>query len=269
MACECQGWGTHGGAKRGALAAGTLPLDHPAPPKPRHGCRWCTGIGGGTFIPTCPGQPEQDRCHHYHLHPHPNATSDPPLGYPLVLSILLALPALHPEGGQSPHPQPLHEGVVWPWGAGMSQLGSCSPPAPDPLVPCAWWHMGWGLCPGADARSPARSLGKMLMTLITGLVCAINVYFVVDFLPTLQGLGYHIPLGLLLVVYVAFVAYLVGLALREGVAAWGTVFPVGAHRPALFAPHRSGRAASHTEPGSWPGATTAGSASASPSTRRH
>ncbi|XP_013222907.2 natural resistance-associated macrophage protein 1 isoform X4 [Columba livia] len=52
-------------------------------------------------------------------------------------------------------------------------------------------------------------LGKVLMTLITGLVCAINVYFVVDFLPTLQGLGYYIPLGLLLAVYVAFIAYLI------------------------------------------------------------
>ncbi|XP_052531925.1 natural resistance-associated macrophage protein 1 isoform X1 [Tympanuchus pallidicinctus] len=51
-------------------------------------------------------------------------------------------------------------------------------------------------------------LGKVLMSLITGLVCAINVYFVVDFLPTLRGLGYLVPLGLLLVAYVAFVAYL-------------------------------------------------------------
>uniref|UniRef100_A0A8C0FEX0 Natural resistance-associated macrophage protein 1 n=1 Tax=Bubo bubo TaxID=30461 RepID=A0A8C0FEX0_BUBBB len=52
-------------------------------------------------------------------------------------------------------------------------------------------------------------LGKVLMTLITGLVCAINIYFVVDFLPTLQSLGYYIPLGLLLAAYVAFVAYLI------------------------------------------------------------
>ncbi|XP_017582781.1 natural resistance-associated macrophage protein 1 isoform X3 [Corvus cornix cornix] len=51
--------------------------------------------------------------------------------------------------------------------------------------------------------------GKVLMTLITGLVCAINVYFVVDFLPTLHGLEYHIPLGLLLAAYVAFIAYLI------------------------------------------------------------
>ncbi|KFV74751.1 Natural resistance-associated macrophage protein 1, partial [Struthio camelus australis] len=51
-------------------------------------------------------------------------------------------------------------------------------------------------------------LGKVLMTLITGLVCAINIYFVVDFLPTLQSLGYYIPLGLVLAAYVAFIAYL-------------------------------------------------------------
>uniref|UniRef100_A0A8C4KSZ2 Natural resistance-associated macrophage protein 1 n=1 Tax=Dromaius novaehollandiae TaxID=8790 RepID=A0A8C4KSZ2_DRONO len=52
-------------------------------------------------------------------------------------------------------------------------------------------------------------LGKVLMTLITGLVCAINIYFVVDFLPTLQSLGYYIPLGLVLAAYVAFIAYLI------------------------------------------------------------
>ncbi|NWS68531.1 NRAM1 protein, partial [Crotophaga sulcirostris] len=52
-------------------------------------------------------------------------------------------------------------------------------------------------------------LAKVLMTLITGLVCAINVYFVVDFLPTLRDLGYYIPLGLLLAAYVVFVAYLI------------------------------------------------------------
>uniref|UniRef100_A0A674HKC2 Natural resistance-associated macrophage protein 1 n=1 Tax=Taeniopygia guttata TaxID=59729 RepID=A0A674HKC2_TAEGU len=57
----------------------------------------------------------------------------------------------------------------------------------------------WGPCPGTD----------VLMTLITGLVCAINVYFVVDFLPTLHGPEYHIPLSLLLAAYVAFVAYLI------------------------------------------------------------
>uniref|UniRef100_A0A8C3RE27 Natural resistance-associated macrophage protein 1 n=1 Tax=Cyanoderma ruficeps TaxID=181631 RepID=A0A8C3RE27_9PASS len=51
--------------------------------------------------------------------------------------------------------------------------------------------------------------GKVLMILITGLICTINVYFVVDFLPTLHGLEYHIPLGLLLAAYLAFVGYLI------------------------------------------------------------
>lgn len=111
-------------------------------------------------------------------------------------------------------------------------MGSCSPTTPDPPDRCAHWHMWCGLCPGADVCSAACSLGKVLMTLITGLVCAINVYFVVDFLPTLQGLGYYIPLGLLLAAYVAFIAYLVRLAPWESGAARGTVHQ--AHRPALF-----------------------------------
>uniref|UniRef100_A0A8C3TZS7 Natural resistance-associated macrophage protein 1 n=1 Tax=Catharus ustulatus TaxID=91951 RepID=A0A8C3TZS7_CATUS len=85
---------------------------------------------------------------------------------------------------------------------------------------------GWG------ARA-SFAPGKVLMILITGLVCAINIYFVVDFLPTLHGLEYHIPLGLLLAAYVAFVAYLVGLAPRDR---GGTVSLVGAHQPVLFAP---------------------------------
>ncbi|OPJ79900.1 natural resistance-associated macrophage protein 1 isoform B [Patagioenas fasciata monilis] len=63
--------------------------------------------------------------------------------------------------------------------------------------------------PPGTAGSASDGLGKVLMTVITGLVCAINVYFVVDFLPTLQGLGYYIPLGLLLAAYVAFIAYLI------------------------------------------------------------
>lgn len=71
------------------------------------------------------------------------------------------------------------------------------------------------------------------MILITGLVCTINIFFVVDFLPTLHGLEYHIPLGLLLAAYVAFVAYLVGVAPRDR---GGTVSLVGAHQPVLFAP---------------------------------
>lgn len=132
---------------------------------------------------------------------------------------------------------------------------------------CAWWHVGWGICPGADAHSPAHSLGKVLMILITGLVCAINIYFVVDFLPTLQGLGYYIPLGLLLAAYVAFVTYLVRLALWEGMVG-GDGVPAGCPSTCPLCPHRSGRAALRMEPSSWPGATTADSALASRSTRR-
>lgn len=101
------------------------------------------------------------------------------------------------------------------------------------------------------------------MTLTSGLVCGINVYFVVDFLPTLHGLEYHIPLGLLLAAYLAFVAYLVGLAPR---ARGGTVSLVGAYGPVVFA-FRSGHAALHTGPGSWPEATIAGSILVSPSTQ--
>uniref|UniRef100_A0A8C9EMJ5 Natural resistance-associated macrophage protein 1 n=1 Tax=Pavo cristatus TaxID=9049 RepID=A0A8C9EMJ5_PAVCR len=110
-------------------------------------------------------------------------------------------------------------------------------------------------------------LGQVLMSLITGLVCAINVYFVVDFLPTLRGLGYLIPLGLLLVAYVAFVIYLVraagGWGRGGGVTSIATVPPMSA----LFA-FSSGRAALRTEHGSWPGDATTGSASMSPLTGR-
>nr|XP_013222907.1 natural resistance-associated macrophage protein 1 [Columba livia] len=79
-------------------------------------------------------------------------------------------------------------------------------------------------------------LGKVLMTLITGLVCAINVYFVVDFLPTLQGLGYYILLGLLLAVYVAFIAYLIwtcSIAHGAWFLAWNHHIGVSLNPPAL------------------------------------
>lgn len=125
----------------------------------------------------------------------------------------------------------------------------------------------WHRCPRA-----ACSLGQVLMSLITGLVCAINVYFVVDFLPTLRGLGYLIPLGLLLVAYVAFVTYLVR---AEG--GWGSVCGLGGAvgpstatvpaMSALFA-FSSGRAALLTGRASWPGDATTGSASMSPPTCR-
>lgn len=118
-------------------------------------------------------------------------------------------------------------------GAELSHLGSGSPTNLVAPALCAQWPTGWGPCPGTDAHCPAHSPGKVLMTLTTGLVCAINVYFVVDFLPTLHGLEYHIPLGLLLAAYLAFVAYLVGLTPRDR---GGTVSLVGAHGPVTFAP---------------------------------
>lgn len=53
------------------------------------------------------------------------------------------------------------------------------------------------------------SIGKTLMTLITGLVCAINLYFVVTTIMALDHLAYYIVTGFVLVGYVAFVCYLV------------------------------------------------------------
>lgn len=147
--------------------------------------------------------------------------------------MLLALPALDLEGGQNPHLEPQPRGEIQLWGTQMFQLGSGSCTNSVPPALCAQWCTGWGPCPGTDTHCPACSPGKVLMTLITGLVCAINIYFVVDFLPTLHGLEYHIPLSLLLAAYVAFIAYLVGLAPQ---GRGGTVSPVGAHPPALFAP---------------------------------
>ncbi|KAH0621252.1 hypothetical protein JD844_022339 [Phrynosoma platyrhinos] len=52
-------------------------------------------------------------------------------------------------------------------------------------------------------------IGKVIMILITGLVCAINLYFVVT---TIMGLGhfvYYIVIAFVLVAYVAFICYLV------------------------------------------------------------
>uniref|UniRef100_A0A8C0GS97 Natural resistance-associated macrophage protein 1 n=1 Tax=Chelonoidis abingdonii TaxID=106734 RepID=A0A8C0GS97_CHEAB len=50
----------------------------------------------------------------------------------------------------------------------------------------------------------------VLMILITGLICAINLYFVVIYIPTLGSIAYYVPLGFVLAGYVAFTAYLVG-----------------------------------------------------------
>ncbi|XP_066487798.1 natural resistance-associated macrophage protein 1 isoform X2 [Tiliqua scincoides] len=52
-------------------------------------------------------------------------------------------------------------------------------------------------------------IGKFVMILITGLICAINLYFVVTALMALDHLAYYIVTGFVLVAYVAFVCYLV------------------------------------------------------------
>uniref|UniRef100_A0A8C8SJJ5 Natural resistance-associated macrophage protein 1 n=1 Tax=Pelusios castaneus TaxID=367368 RepID=A0A8C8SJJ5_9SAUR len=52
-------------------------------------------------------------------------------------------------------------------------------------------------------------IGKLLMILITGLICAINLYFVVIYIPTLGSLAYYVPLAFVLAGYVAFTAYLI------------------------------------------------------------
>nr|XP_042698953.1 natural resistance-associated macrophage protein 1 isoform X2 [Chrysemys picta bellii] len=52
-------------------------------------------------------------------------------------------------------------------------------------------------------------VGKVLMILITGLICAINLYFVVIYIPTLGSIAYYIPLAFVLAGYVAFTAYLI------------------------------------------------------------
>uniref|UniRef100_A0A8D2ITZ9 Natural resistance-associated macrophage protein 1 n=1 Tax=Varanus komodoensis TaxID=61221 RepID=A0A8D2ITZ9_VARKO len=52
-------------------------------------------------------------------------------------------------------------------------------------------------------------MGKILMTLITGLICAINLYFVVTTIMTLHQLVYYIVISFVLVAYAAFVCYLI------------------------------------------------------------
>ncbi|XP_060629514.2 natural resistance-associated macrophage protein 1 [Anolis sagrei] len=63
-------------------------------------------------------------------------------------------------------------------------------------------------------------IGKLIMILITGLVCAINIYFVVT---TVMGLGhlvYYIVISFVLVAYAAFVCYLIWTCLISHGAAY-------------------------------------------------
>ncbi|XP_019378364.1 PREDICTED: natural resistance-associated macrophage protein 1 [Gavialis gangeticus] len=46
--------------------------------------------------------------------------------------------------------------------------------------------------------------GQLVMALIAVLVCAINLYFVVDFLPSLGSVAYWVPAGIVLAAYAAF-----------------------------------------------------------------
>ncbi|XP_034983651.1 natural resistance-associated macrophage protein 1 isoform X2 [Zootoca vivipara] len=52
-------------------------------------------------------------------------------------------------------------------------------------------------------------ISKIIMVLITGLICAINLYFVVTAIMGLNHLAYYIVIALALAAYVAFVCYLI------------------------------------------------------------
>uniref|UniRef100_A0ACB8G1D4 Uncharacterized protein n=1 Tax=Sphaerodactylus townsendi TaxID=933632 RepID=A0ACB8G1D4_9SAUR len=52
-------------------------------------------------------------------------------------------------------------------------------------------------------------IGKIVMILITGLVCAINLYFVVTTIMDLANVTFYVLTGLALVAYVVFVFYLI------------------------------------------------------------
>nr|XP_016849621.1 PREDICTED: natural resistance-associated macrophage protein 1 isoform X2 [Anolis carolinensis] len=63
-------------------------------------------------------------------------------------------------------------------------------------------------------------IGKMIMILITGLVCAINLYFVVTTVMGLSHLVYYIVISFVLVAYAAFVCYLIWTCLISHGAAY-------------------------------------------------
>lgn len=104
---------------------------------------------------------------------------------------------------------------------------------------------GWTPTQAAVGRGPGRahrgsglrSVGKALMILIAGLICAINLYFVVIYIPTLGSVAYYVPLAFVLAGYVAFTAYLVGrlgaLCLPLGSRGQGLCSGAGGPRPGL------------------------------------
>uniref|UniRef100_A0ABM5F7J3 Natural resistance-associated macrophage protein 1 n=2 Tax=Pogona vitticeps TaxID=103695 RepID=A0ABM5F7J3_9SAUR len=62
-------------------------------------------------------------------------------------------------------------------------------------------------------------IGKIVMILITGLVCAINLYFVVTTIMDLNHIVYYIVISFVLAAYVAFIFYLIWTCLiSHGVA---------------------------------------------------
>lgn len=105
-ACECQGRGRYR-RQRGVpqLQAPSLCLFIPLHTTPWGQLvyvHWRRGEGvirGEMFVPMCPGHLEQDRLHHC---PSPSSSQHYIWSPPQVLSILLALPALHLKGTQTP-----------------------------------------------------------------------------------------------------------------------------------------------------------------------
>nr|XP_056717332.1 natural resistance-associated macrophage protein 1 [Euleptes europaea] len=63
-------------------------------------------------------------------------------------------------------------------------------------------------------------IGKTVMILITGLVCAVNLYFVVTIIMDLENVTFYILTGLALVAYVVFVFYLIWTCLISHGAAF-------------------------------------------------
>lgn len=63
------------------------------------------------------------------------------------------------------------------------------------------------------------------MILITGLICAINLYFVVTSIVSLNYLAYYIAISFVLLAYVAFVCYLVGSLYANLASSIAVVYP--------------------------------------------
>uniref|UniRef100_A0A670YD07 Natural resistance-associated macrophage protein 1 n=1 Tax=Pseudonaja textilis TaxID=8673 RepID=A0A670YD07_PSETE len=88
-------------------------------------------------------------------------------------------------------------------------------------------QLGWGLLGGSEDHFYLKLvlIGKFLMVLITGLICAINLYFVVTSVITLNYLAYYIAISFVLLAYVAFVCYLVGSLYANRASSISVVYP--------------------------------------------